>query len=231
MNHKLLSLTFVTMALAGSCELFAAVQTLPEGVEASSYSRTATAIRPYGYGSTIKWTDSGVVSDVAINGTDIYVRNFIGNYMSDYVQGTVKDDKITFVLPQTLKWNDMEVSLVALTEDENEGTYHVNAEISEVTFNFDGTDFTATEPFVTVGMVDAENTWVGYAYEGMSFVKVNTTLIEAPVGGDVFDMAVTYENDTPAPVDPYYYTLFHAVRKDNTLYLQGLCEWCPDSWV
>lgn len=202
----------------------------PQG-DVRHYSRCSYGVYLY-YGWPAESFDDGYASEVVFaDDGKVYLKN-PNCYISTggYLEGTQEGDEITFQLPQCVgtaidavsgetldiyaRMLDVDFDVMEWTEPEDQ-TFVMK--IRE-----DGSLVADYEPYLMLCLTFDDGEWTGYGDFNVIYTPFNDELLEAPSGLTTEDCAFKYEG-----VGHFGKIGFQG----NDVYLQGLFDGTPDSWV
>ncbi|MDE6650257.1 MAG: hypothetical protein K2K45_10045 [Muribaculaceae bacterium] len=163
----------------------------------------------------------------------VYIYNIIPRFPTEaYVEGTLKDNKITVTFPQPVLIEKRDGNIYDYYVDrlerelvnENEGTYWPSAE-REVVYSIleDGTiEMEKSGGEWAVGITNNQGLWQGYADWDCAY-KPNLYETVTPPAGLVTEEMLMISNYSGFKIGVGF--------DGNDVYLRGVCQSCPDSWV
>lgn len=207
------------------------VTILPEGIQAKTYLRNANSVTQWGASQTQEKPINAKFSTIArTDDGKIYIGNALSDGYEGYLVGTVEGNVVTFSLPQAVSRDGNILEICRVIPSDTNTTYVLDENSDHVSYTFDGENLIMDEGNV-IGFIKADGKWNGYAETRQVFSQFNYTVLEAPEGGDRFDLALAYEGELYQQGIPTLYEVFPACQKENKLYIQGFSSYNPDNWV
>ena len=201
--------------------------------ELVNYSRSGSAYVATIFG--VYETDySGAVGSVVFGDDDkVYIKQLVSQFSIEiWVEGTLKDNKITINLPQTV-YDTGEgycLDVAKMSYDASKQTY-VRSANQTVTLNYNARTGKITTPSgnLTTGSdiiglsYDDDLTWAGYGDWAFTYEKVTDVLVEAPANltTEIYSLIA----------DGYAGSLVNVGFDGNDVYVQGIDVNLPDTWV
>ena len=220
------------------------VYELPAGVEGKSYLHEGTLFRKWGSDAIKTESITASLSTVA-EGSDgkVYISHAVGGTSAGYMVGTRDGDKVTVKFPQVLQCGDSYMAVMRLEPttievpgyDEEDPvmsvpSYKIYEGPQEIVYTIEDGRYVQA-PNTNIGFVQADGSWGGYGEYGQTFSPFNNELVVVPEDAERFNVAIRYDNDTDLKGEPYVYELMKGARKGSEVYIQGLSNQYPDSWV
>ncbi len=163
----------------------------------------------------------------------VYIYNIVPRFPTgSYVEGTVEDNKITVKFPQLVMIDKRDGSIYDYYVDrleremvsDNSGTYWPSEE-REVVYNIleDGSiEMEKSGGEWAVGITNNQGLWQGYA-DWDCIYKPNSYETLTPPEGLAVEEMLMISNYTGFKIGVGF--------DGNDVYLRGVCETCPDSWI
>ena len=204
----------------------------PQG-ELVNYSRSGLAYVSTMFGVYDTEVAGAVGSVVFGPDNKVYFKRIVSQASLDaWIEGTISGNTITINLPQTV-WDSGEgycIDVAKMSYDAANQTY-VRASNQTVNLNYNATTGVISTPsgrlatgYDIIGLsYDDDMAWAGYGDWNITFEKVNDALVEAPAGLTTELYSLT--------ADGYTGSLVNVGFDGNDIYVQGIDENLPDTWV
>lgn len=207
------------------------VTILPDGVQAKTFLRNATSVTQWGASQTQEKPINAKFSTIArTDDGKIYIGNILSDGYEGYLVGTMDGDVATFSLPQAVSYEGNILEICRVIPTENNSTYVLDENSDHVSYTIDGENLLMEEGSV-IGFIKADGKWNGYAETKQEFSPFNYSILDAPEGGERFNLAMAYEGEMYQQGIPTLYEVFPACLKDDILYIQGFSAYNPENWV
>lgn len=208
--HKLL-LTFAASAMAISAMAAGAITEQPEGTLYSTVagSTDVTYFLYNGTAPAINTSDCGFVTEIVVNGKDVYLHNVLHDYAAGdaWIKGTENAEGIVeFSFPQDISADGkMTINLLRLTSTDTGDIYVANESDNTLRMRWDNWTLTQIKPEgaegeYRVGLLNADGAYTGYAFEGLSLSVVDTAPVTLPADADLeaenYSCSYTDKNNT-----------------------------------
>lgn len=198
-----------------------------------NYSRGGNAYFYY-WGYVFSTQVAGGVGSVVFGPDNtVYIKNLITQYnCNSWTKGTIEGNKIKIKFPQKclsyqgyeyfleygkIDWDTYNFTVV------NNNTLYLNYD-SETGAITTPADSPFADGNAVIAMVAGEDgSWVGYADYNVKLTKMTDKMIEAPEGITTQQYALSGNG--------YAGSLVQVGFKGNDVYVQGICESLPDTWV
>lgn len=209
----------------------------PADAVVSNYVRQGIGVRSWW--DTVYPTDlGGRISRVATaaDGT-CYLGNAIDG-VTGYLVCARTDTSFTIQLPQAVEavvndWTG-ETGVVYVKRLVADGdpvtSYVVDTESQEISFEIGENSFRLPAG-VAVGIVDADDNWLGYAEYDLTYTLFNESPVVAPAGAEEFDLAFGYLGAFDYDGDPTLWRRLRACKDSEALYIKGFGTANPDGWA
>lgn len=218
------------------------VNQLPEGVETKTYLREGKLFRQWGADAIKTDPFSAKVSYIAEDSDGkVYIANAISEGTTGYLVGTRSDNKVTFSFPQVLQQGDSYLAVMRLEETQidvedwdgeivKRPSYKVLEGNQEVTFTIEDGRYIQT-PDTYFGFVQADGQWAGYGEYSQLYSPFDVQAVTAPQDGEDCDFALKYAPIDSRKYEGTIYRLLSGKKKGNEVFVQGLSNQYPESWI
>ena len=239
---KTITTSLVAMALSlSTLPAFALSETdivadFPDNSEVSTYLVDAVSITQWGADQVRESNINSRLAEIARAADGkVYVRNLLASDWTGCLVGQIDGDKLTFALPQVLRYGEDLGEVSRVVPEFSEGTDHIrtlvrDTENSTITYTFKDGKLVLDEDII-FGFINEEGDWNGYSETDQVLSLFEATLVKVPEDAETFDLSLCYETDRDSRGIPGIYTLLHAAKKDNKLYVKGFSNANPESWV
>lgn len=201
----------------------------PEGDEVL-FSMDCDAYYAY-WGYLFQTSVSGKVAKFVFNGEDVYWYNPNSlNDFSSWIKGARKDNAITFSLPQKVyDYPDMGYGLNSVLVSMSTYAPQSNQKLK---MSYTNQELKMTTSLTANGTVlgltyDDDNGWTGYGDYNIKFKRFTDEALVVPEGLSSQIYSITGETSTG---DHLAYVV-RVAFSGNDVYIQGIYDGLPDSWV
>lgn len=175
----------------------------------------------------------GVCNVVLGENNEVYIKNIISQYnINSWVKGTINGSKITIDFPQkAMEFQGSSYYVDLLSYDAQEQWYLPKDGSHTLTLDYDpatnsistpaGSAFALSDDIVA--LVDADDSWTGYADWNINISKMDAETVTAPEGLETSDYSATAEE--------YDGSLVKVGFQGTDIYVQGISYTMPDAWI
>ncbi len=220
------------------------------GVEPRIYTRATSGTAYYSNNNSMDMAAQSGTATIIIDGNNVYMLNPVSRYTQDtWVKGTMSGNTITVPTHQPLYYASNYSTTVSLRWGVITAAGNINAADATAdafTFTVDGDvialngtaayDGTANAPFMGV-FWDDDNTTAGYGdaetvltYDP-GYVAPSTELVELPAGVTAESWYLNGTNVTSSAEAPILNKSINVAIVGSDVYVQGLFDAFPTSWI
>ena len=195
-------------------------QTPPEGMAVEEYYLT-TAVN-----DGMEWEPYTAIVNVGFDGDDMWVQGISKYLPSAWIKGTREGNTVTFANPQLL--GSFETLIYFKAADFNPVNGNTTQKDMVLTIDDENTFYTYDYVFITA---DKNNlSYINY-YQGLTISRNPDALIEAPEGARAYDYTFKYNTRDENGNTVARETAVTASFSGDCVYIKGMWEYLPDSWV
>lgn len=200
--------------------------------ELKIYSRNCTSYYATMFGVLSTKVSNGIVSVVFAEDNKVYFKDLVSQAgLGTWTEGTINGSTITIQLPQQAGFSDYGYGfyVAKMTLDSEQGTYVPSANQTLTLYYNASTGKISTTGYLNMGneaiglVYDDDNSWTGYADYNISISPISDPLVEAPAGLTTETYALQ--------ADDYVGSLVQVGFNGNDVYVQGIDQNLPDTWI
>jgi len=202
----------------------------PEG-QLVSYSRSGDSYYSSMFGTYYQEiVDGAVLAVFADDGQTVYLKNLITGYATNgWIKGTISGTSINIELPQTILETSGYLYYAELMVYDPNQEFYVAADDETFSLQYDPEtrEIAATGDLTTgeylIGLTDDTGEWYGYGDWNFTMTPIVVKPVEVPAGLSTQQYVITS--------DGYSGHLVNVGFQGDAVYVQGLYDVVPDTWV